>query len=487
MAKDGDELGQPMAAALTRRWPVLGLSWRAALGGLFMAQIVWLTAGMLLYFFDDWTDKAYLSDGRHDLVFSVLRNPPQDAAQVATVLGGLDDYFRVRGQFAQEEPDLVTSLVVWRAGSLVYSSPLLPHPPTPTAFGEMRDLDASHGTAGQLCKADPQSSYVVCFVVKGPHYFVRALGGTLKDYLQFLIMLAMMSGPFMMPILWWAMCPVKRLSRQVAARTAEQLDPIDLHQYPAELRPMVTALNRWMSEMRNTRLRERLFLANAAHELRTPLTAIQVNAQQLQQQQGPEQQRLLAPLLSGCRRMTRVVEQLMRLVRHESEVMAQPQPEALDLAGVLEQRLAELYMLAERKSVTLELQATDGVVVWAAPESMESLVDNIVGNAIKYAHEGGQVLVSASQRDRIALLDVEDNGPGIAEADRDRAFERFTRLCNAENESGAGLGLAIAQSVAQAQGGRIELRRSERLGGLHVHIELPIDLRRPADAPSTVT
>lgn len=443
--------------------------------------------GLLIYYFDDWSDKALHADGRHELVFEVLRRTSHDPAQTAQLLGALDKHVRARDQFTQEQPDLVTSLVVWRSGVLVYSPPHMVRPPAPTPLGEMTDLGATAGTAGQLCKADPSSRHVVCFTTQGPHYLIRALGGTLKDYLQVLLMMALMSGPFMLPIFWWAMRPVKRLSQQVAARTPGQLDPIDLHRYPAELRPMVAALNRWMSEIQATRLRERLFLANAAHELRTPLTAIQVNAEQLQRQALPAQLGVLAPLLSGCRRMSRVVEQLMRLVRHESEVMAQPQPEALDLARVLEQRLAELYVIAERKSVSLELQATAGVVVWAPPESMESLVDNIVGNAIKYAHPGGEVLVRVSQRDRIAILDVEDNGPGVAEADRARAFQRFTRLDNAERESGAGLGLAIAQSVAQAQGGMIELRRSERMGGLHVHIELAMDLHRPAGAPQAVT
>jgi two-component system sensor histidine kinase QseC len=448
-----------------------------------MAQVLWLTVGLLLYHFEDWTDKALFYDGRHDLVFSVLRSTAHDPAQTATLLRSLDDHFRVRDPLIEEEPDLVTSLLVWRAGSLVYSPSHMAHPLAPSSLGEVKAMQTARGAGGQLCKADPQSGYVVCFTVEGPHHFVRAMGGTLHDYLQVLFMMALMSGPFMMPIFWWALRPVKRLSRQVVARTSEQLDPIDLHQYPAELRPMVTALNRWMSELKTARLRERLFLANAAHELRTPLTAIQVNAEQLQRQQSPEQQRQLAPLLSGCRRMTRVVEQLMRLVRHESEVTAQSPPQAVDLARVLEQRLAELYVLAERKSVSLELQSTDGVVVWAPPESMESLVDNIVGNAIKYAPMGGAVLVRVSQRDRVALLDVEDNGGGIAEADRDRAFQPFTRLGNVERESGAGLGLAIAKSVALAQGGLIELHRSQRMGGLHVHIELSMDLHRPADTP----
>lgn len=467
------------------RWPVPGLFWRATLGGLLMAQVFWLTVGLLFYLFDDWGEKALHHDGRHQLVLGVLQRTASDPAQMTTLLGDLDRYFRAKDQFDQGEPKLVTSLVVWRAGALVFSPAHLTPPPLPTHLGDMVDLGVAAGRAGQLCEAGPQGRDVVCFVSQGPHYFIRALSGTLKDYLQVLFMMALLSGPFMLPIYWWAMRPVKRLSQHIAARQPGQLDPMDALRYPQELRPMVTALNQWMAELQASRLRERLFLANAAHELRTPLTAIQVNAEQLQRQAGPECASTLAPLLSGCRRMARVVEQLMRLVRHESEVMVEAEPQALDLALVLESRMAEMSGVADRKSVTLELQATPGVVVWAPPESLESLVDNIVGNAIKYVDTGGEVLVRLTQQEQRALLEVHDNGPGIAEADRERAFQRFMRLDNPRAESGAGLGLAIVQSVTQALGGRVALHRSERLGGLHVHIELPLKppspdgLRRP--------
>ncbi|MBQ0934535.1 sensor histidine kinase [Ideonella paludis] len=454
------------------RWPVLGISWRAALAGLVMAQVLWMVVGTLMYLFDDWSDKDLHTDGRHTLVFEVLRQTERNPVQQALLLTALNKHFFARDQHANDEPDLVTSLVIWRDGQLVYSPPHLPHPAAPTPMGEMVDL--GHGAAGQLCKAEASSPYIVCFTTQGPHFFIRAIGGTLKDYMQVLLYMAILSGPFMLPIYWWAMGPVRRLSRQIAARQPEQLDPIDVQKHPKELRAMVAALNHWMAELQSSRMRERLFLANAAHELRTPLTAIQVNAEQLQRQTGPEVDGALAPLLSGCRRMTRVVEQLMRLVRHESEVMVEAEPQLLDLARVLESRLAELSSVADRKSVTLELQAALGLRVWAPPESLESLIDNIVGNAIKYVDSGGEVLVRLTQRDHTALLDVEDNGPGIAEADRERAFQRFTRLDNPRSESGAGLGLSIVQSVTQALGGQVALRRSERLGGLQVHIELPL-------------
>lgn len=454
------------------RWPALGLAWRAALGGLLMAQVMWVVMAFLTYEFGNWSDKGLHNDGRHDLVFEVLRQTERNPVQQAKILAALNAHIFARDQHTEEEPDLITSLVIWRDGQLVYSPPHLPHPATPTPLGKMTDL--GHGAAGQLCKADASSPYIVCFHTQGPHFFIRALGGSLAEYVQLLFLMALLSGPFMLPTYWWAMSPVRRLSQHIAARQPGQLDSVDALRYPKELRPLVAAVNQWMAELQSTRLRERLFLANAAHELRTPLTAIQVNGEQLQRQLGPEADGALAPLLSGCRRMTRVVEQLMRLVRHESEVMVEAEPEALDLARVLESRMAELSSLADRKSVTLELQAAPGLVVWASPESLESLVDNIVGNAIKYVDCGGEVLVRLTRQDQTALLDVEDNGPGIAEADRERAFLRFTRLDNPRAESGAGLGLAIVRAVTQALGGHVALHRSEHLGGLRVHIELPL-------------
>src|SRR6185369_4668468 len=124
------------------------------------------------------------------------------------------------------------------------------------------------------------------------------------------------------------------------------------------------------------------------------------------------------------------------------------------------------------KRIDVGLATSDPVWVQGQPEPLHILLRNVLDNAIKYSPEGGQVDISLTVQEGASCLTVEDNGPGIPEAERERVFDRFYRTVDA-NAAGSGLGLAIVGAIAARHAARVRMDRSERLGGLKVEVRFP--------------
>jgi two-component system sensor histidine kinase QseC len=198
---------------------------------------------------------------------------------------------------------------------------------------------------------------------------------------------------------------------------------------------------------------------------------MRVNAEALQgHDNGPVQRELLNGILSSGNRAGRLVGQLLQLMR--SDATGSEPHVRLALDALLQDRLAALSGLASRNSVELELAAAEPICIMGQRESLVSLVDNLVENAIKYSPPHGVVRGSLSSDAGQALLTVEDQGPGVAPELRTRVFDRFFRDPQ-QAKSGSGLGLAIAASAAASHGGRIELSNAQG-GGLLARVYLPL-------------
>ena len=220
--------------------------------------------------------------------------------------------------------------------------------------------------------------------------------------------------------------------------------------------------------------RERSFIADATHELRTPLAAMRVNVEALQgQARDPRQQELLDGILNSNSRAARLVGQLLQLTRSEVQAEAgeQAAPQALDV--LLQDRLAALSCLAQAGGIELELQAAVPLCVPGQRESLVSLIDNLVENAIKYSPRGGSVTVSLHAQGGQAVLHVADQGPGIPAALHGRVFDRFFRAPQ-QDQPGSGLGLSIVASVVARHGGSIALHQADGGQGLLVEVRLPL-------------
>jgi two-component system OmpR family sensor kinase len=263
--------------------------------------------------------------------------------------------------------------------------------------------------------------------------------------------------------------PLERLATAVASRKPDQLGQLELPAPPSEIAPVLVALNDLLARLGKALAAQRDFVADAAHELRTPLAAVRLQAQLVER--APDdaaRDKALEELKRGLDRMTRVVEQLLTLMRQEpGAAPAELQP--LDLAALTREAISRHVDIAAAKPVDLGATALDEAArTLAEPGALAVLLDNLLENAIRYTPAGGRVDVAVGTTAERPFLDVSDSGPGIAAEDRPQVFERFYRGRDAR-EPGSGLGLAIVKAIADRHRAEIVLGDSA-LGGLSARV-----------------
>lgn len=300
-----------------------------------------------------------------------------------------------------------------------------------------------------------------------------------------LLLPLLLSLPFLIMPAWVAIRlaqgPWRKAMEDLATRGPQDLRPLPVEGKPRELALMFKRINALLKRVSDSAERERAFIADAAHELRTPLAAMRVNVEALQQQASdPRQKQLLDGIVNGNVRATRLVSQLLRLMRSDATTGEQVEQIAFDV--LVQERMAALSGLADARGAELELSGDSGLLVAGRREGLVSLVDNLLDNAIKYSPADGKV--HADLRHEPAeggdpgpgsvVLRVSDQGPGIEPELRERVFDRFYRdPRQAQSQSGSGLGLAIALAVARQHGGDITLDAAGSMG-LCVTVRLPL-------------
>ncbi len=264
--------------------------------------------------------------------------------------------------------------------------------------------------------------------------------------------------------------PLRRM-----AATAEEVRSGDLtprlQEEPAaapELRALIAGFNRMLERLDLAFSRQRRFVSDASHELRTPLTAIrgQLEVLAANPDAGVEEvRRVKTVTLAEVERMERMVEELLALAqldeRTEMDVSQVDLPALLRELAAADASGVELGGLAQRH-------------VAGSPELLARVVRNLLANARRHAGESGRVVLSATAADGRVTICVDDDGPGIPAAERERIFERFHRVDSARDREsgGSGLGLAISRKIVEAHGGRIWVEDSA-LGGARAAFELP--------------
>ena len=286
----------------------------------------------------------------------------------------------------------------------------------------------------------------------------------------------------LMAVVWWVvrrlMRPIERARLQLASRAAGDLSPLHGEDLPDEIRPLVNELNALFVRLERAFQAQQQFVAHAAHELRSPLTALKLQAQALRFPSDgatPGSVPLAVDRLNqGIDRSIHLVEQLLALARAQAEPAAAT-PSLVDLFAVVSTAIGDAQSQAHAKGLDLGLSAqstAQTTTVQGDPTALSLLVRNLIDNALKYTPAPGQVDVGLTSERGHIVLHVEDSGPGIAEADRQRVFERFFRAPAQANQSfsGSGLGLAIVAAVAQAHAATVTLGESPQLGGLRVEV-----------------
>jgi signal transduction histidine kinase len=279
-------------------------------------------------------------------------------------------------------------------------------------------------------------------------------------------------APLLALVLWGvvatSIASLKRLARDVRARDAASLAPLVAAGLPDEAAPLVRSLNLLLERLAAAFDAQRAFVADAAHELRSPLTALRLQLGTLRRARDDDERApAIVALSAGIDRASRLVEQLLTLAR-SSAGAPEPVLEAIDLGELVREALVDAAPLAASRSTRLALDSAPGVMVRGERPALAALVRNLADNAVRHSPPGARVIVNVAQDGSAARITVDDSGPGLAPADRVRAFDRFWRR-DPGATTGSGLGLAIVASVAQRHQATLSLDESP-LGGLRVTV-----------------
>lgn len=259
--------------------------------------------------------------------------------------------------------------------------------------------------------------------------------------------------------------PVTRLSNAVDTRSSEDLTPVDPVSVPREILPLIQALNRLFARIAESFRREREFTDHAAHELRTPLAAMKTQTQVLLKKASgmKDCEEGLVNLNATIDRTTSLVEQLLSLARLQNEAMPLTD---MDLSECVRDVVDEMIPAIKAKNQAFNTDISENVRMKGNESAFYIMLRNLLDNAIKYTPEGGRIDVRLQENGDI---EIHDTGPGLSDTDKFRVFERFVRA-DKTGQTGSGLGLSIAQWIADAHKMKIELRDNKSCG-LVVHIK----------------
>jgi two-component system sensor histidine kinase TctE len=277
-----------------------------------------------------------------------------------------------------------------------------------------------------------------------------------------------------------AMRPLVAINAQLAERSLDDLRPLRREHAPSELQPLLDAVDQLLQRVAGDATRQRHFIADAAHQLRTPLTALRTEAElALLESHPPQVHATLERMHRSAQRVARLAEQLLTLARAEADWRDPAGIEAVDLKSVARHAAQDWVPRALERGADLGFQL-DSAPVHGRHHLLGELLSNLIHNALEYAGDAARparitVRTSTLEEGALAhaLLEVEDNGPGIAPAERERVFERFYRPPGSPG-GGSGLGLAIVRDIALSHGASVALLEAEEGCGLRVRVLFPL-------------
>jgi signal transduction histidine kinase len=277
---------------------------------------------------------------------------------------------------------------------------------------------------------------------------------------------------------WWVvgrtLRPVEALRQGAEEISAAQVGRLPVPDGEDEVHRLAETLNRMLDRLDAARSRQRAFVADAAHELRSPIASLRTQLDVATHLGEPP---VVADLSVEVDRLNRLVSDLLLLARADEGDPGLRRQEPVDLGRMLSE------VAAGYAGARVPVTATADYPQWTLgdPAGLHRVVDNLVANAVRHAHSAVTLAVGRAA-DRVVFT-VTDDGPGIAEADRVRVFDRFTRLddARARDAGGTGLGLAIVRELVRMHGGTVTL--GDAAPGLRVAVALPV--ADPATGPTS--
>jgi two-component system, OmpR family, sensor histidine kinase TctE len=436
--------------------------------------LLWLVGGALTY-------RVALSYAEKGIDQSLTQSVRSLSRQVKPIGSGLlIDFPKAAQDIIEQDPkDRVSYMVSSPPGRFLLGNDTLPmpqqgvEPQTGTAFLYNASVD---GKAMRVALLDvdygdasaPQRLRVQ--VAKSLAEQKRITGERVADILAPLLLLGAVVGVLVYSGISRGLHPLKKLQAQLGDRqehSLSALSPIEMTQAPQEVHALAGAVNHLLSVVRRSLSQEKRFLNDAAHQLRTPLAGLITQAELAQAEEDPERlQARLGKVLSGARRSAHLVHQLLSLARNEADVRLQP----LDAAALARETAREWTPRALAVGVDLGFEGDDHVVIEGERLLLREALNNLLDNALIYAGPGSVVTLRVTAHGRHALLEVEDNGPGLQEFELNHVFERFWRA--SELPGGCGLGLAIVAEIAHRHGGSASAA-SVKPHGLRVSMRMP--------------
>ena len=264
------------------------------------------------------------------------------------------------------------------------------------------------------------------------------------------------------------------MRREIENRSHVDLSPINETGAPAEVQPLLRAMNDLLSRLSAALAAQQRFIADAAHQLRTPVAALKMQAElAVRQVRDGEAAATLQHLHTAADHAARLVGQLLTLARAEPGSHRSVMREPVALMSLARDVTREWVPRALTRSIDLGFDdASAAATISADPFLIHEMLNNLIDNAIQYTPAGGRVTVRIRLQEDRATLEVEDDGPGIPLDEREKVFERFYRMPGGAPE-GCGLGLAIVREIAQGHQATVAIQAGADGRGARMTVTFP--------------
>lgn len=466
-----------------RHVPGVSLQRKLLLWLLLPQLVLWLSGGFLAW-------RVALQNGEKGIDQTLTQSVRALARQIKPIGDGLlVDFPKAAQDILEQDPaDRITYMVSSPPGRFLLGNAQLPAPPDtaeprvgePFLYQARVDdrpvrvalLDVDYGT--------PQSRQTLRVQVAQSLTVRERIAQELLE--QMLLPMGLM-GLALSAVVYAGVArglqPLKRLEAQIEQAGDEPLSraypllPIELTSAPQEVYSLASTINRLLEAVALGQQKEKRFLNDAAHQLRTPLAGLIGQTElALHESQEPAVQERLHKVLAAARRSAHLVHQLLQLARSETSVLMEP----VDLAALAREVAREWAARALDRGMDLGYDGPETLVVTGHGLLLREALNNLIDNALHYAGPGATVTVTLAARGGqgggyAAWLAVEDDGPGVADAELPQLFARFWR--GSGEPGGCGLGLSIVEEIARRHGGHpfAELVAPH---GLRVGMQLPV-------------
>ena len=411
------------------------------------------------------------------LVAQSIANGPFDR-NLGEAVGVLSDYVtEFKGQVTLQLPiaarevlradtaDAVYYMVLGLRGEFVAGDPDLPLPAedeSPAAgevkyrFDQARGNDVRIAYAWREFKQNGTSHYALVQVAETLEKRSQLANEIIRGVIvpQFIVL------PIAVVLVWFGLsrglAPLAALQDRIRARAPNDMSPIDPRAAPEEISPVVASFNELLERLSRSMQMQQRFLADAAHQMKTPLAGLLTQAELALRETDPQQlKRSLRQIATSTERATHLINQLLALARAEHQSTDPARFEVVELNALARSVVQESVPDAISHRVDLGFEPAERPVrIIGVPLLVREMMLNLVDNGLRYTPEGGSVTLRVRQDNDGAFIEVEDTGPGIPEAERQRVFDRFYRILGT-NVDGSGLGLAIVREIVERHEGLI--------------------------------